>query len=209
MLQSMGLQRVRHDWATELNWTEQTKQSCRASKTYEKVWGTNSVFERLLVVKLRREGSAPEKCRGEGPTEFTSSPSHSTDVDEETLGEKRTCLSPPSSKWQSGELNLEFLVELSLISSTGKTRYKKKAIVKQLQNTQVSGYKLNYLYVLPIVKEGGGGWSPTLKPQALLGIREEKATFGLMPVWVTQTMGVNKVYLKFWIPTKVIPTWSP
>ena len=24
MLQSMGSQRVRHDWATELNWTEDT-----------------------------------------------------------------------------------------------------------------------------------------------------------------------------------------
>ena len=94
-------------------------------------------------------------------------------------------------------MNLEFVVELSLISSTGETKYKKKAIVKQLQNTQVSGYKLNYLYVLPIVKGGGGGWSPTPKPQALLGIWEEKATFGLIPVWVTQTVGVNQIHLKF------------
>ena len=94
-------------------------------------------------------------------------------------------------------MNLEFVVELSLISSTGQTKYKKKAIVKQLQNTQVSGYKLNYLYVLPIVKGGGGGWSPTPKPQALLGIWEEKATFDLIPVWVTQTVGVNQIHLKF------------
>ena len=28
VLQSMGLQRVRHDWATELNWTEQEKSVC-------------------------------------------------------------------------------------------------------------------------------------------------------------------------------------
>ena len=51
--------------------------------------------------------------------------------------------------------------------------------------------------MLPIVKGGGGGWSPTPKPQALLGIWEEKATFGLMPVWVTQTVGVNQIHLKF------------
>ena len=48
MLQSMGLQRVRHNWATELNWTE------ALADWYHKGWEkeTSSSF-RLLKIQLR------------------------------------------------------------------------------------------------------------------------------------------------------------
>ena len=38
MLQSKGLQRVRHDWVTELNWTERGQGSCYYQNDFWKTW---------------------------------------------------------------------------------------------------------------------------------------------------------------------------
>lgn len=87
----------------------------------------------------------------EGPQSSLHHIPHSLHEDGETQREKGTYPSPPSSKWQSRELNLEFMTELSLIFFTRQIGTKKKAIPKQHQNIPVSRHKLNHLYVLPIV----------------------------------------------------------
>ena len=48
MLQSMGLQRVRHDWATELNWTELNWKS----KSVKKTRNLSSRSQRLLYLLI-------------------------------------------------------------------------------------------------------------------------------------------------------------
>ena len=46
MLQSMGLQRVRHDWATELNWTELINGRSEGSQIY---WGQSTVHSWIWI----------------------------------------------------------------------------------------------------------------------------------------------------------------
>ena len=51
VLQSMGLQRVRHDWATELNWTENTLSYCFREKSILAP-GWNCFFDLLLIFSV-------------------------------------------------------------------------------------------------------------------------------------------------------------
>ena len=48
VLRSMGLQRVRHDWATELNWLH-----CGRKKTLFKKLGSNIIYEVILRKQLQ------------------------------------------------------------------------------------------------------------------------------------------------------------